>query len=197
MGKPKMYAARRLPTLTNELLLVALPGEKIPWLGKFLQKKLNYPYDYDQVQEVEAISGAATLFRKSLLDSIGLLDEAFFYCGEDIEFYHRVLKTGLKIQYVPAAEIIHYGGQSSTQVYETISVNALMSIQNYYRKTFGDLSALLYEYIMRYVHSSWLYLSATLRLVGGSLPLDDFKARQRIAGGIRQWRYLGSASSLN
>lgn len=65
------------------------------------------------VHEVDAISGAFFLTRKSVLDIAGLFDEDYFLYGEDLDLCYRVKKKGFKIMYVPEVKIIHYKGIAS------------------------------------------------------------------------------------
>lgn len=51
--------------------------------------------------------------RKEVLDKIGLLDEAFFMYGEDIDLSYRIQKAGYKNLYFPQTTIIHYKGEST------------------------------------------------------------------------------------
>ena len=69
--------------------------------------------DKDKTHEVEILSGAFMLLRKSVLDKIGLLDEAFFMYGEDIDLSYRIIKAGYKNYYVADTRIIHYKGEST------------------------------------------------------------------------------------
>lgn len=69
--------------------------------------------DEDATNEVEILSGAFMLIRKSVLDKIGLLDETFFMYGEDIDLSYRIIKAGYKNYYYPETRIIHYKGEST------------------------------------------------------------------------------------
>ena len=69
--------------------------------------------DQDENHEVEVLSGAFMLLRKSVLDEIGLLDEAFFMYGEDIDLSYRIIKAGYKNYYLSETRIIHYKGEST------------------------------------------------------------------------------------
>ena len=69
--------------------------------------------DPDQLHEVDALVGAFMMIRRECLAQIGLLDEALFMYGEDLEWCYRAKSAGWRVYYVPAAEIIHYKGQSS------------------------------------------------------------------------------------
>ncbi|MCC6182773.1 MAG: glycosyltransferase [Bacteroidia bacterium] len=67
----------------------------------------------NEVSEIEVLSGAFMLMRKSVLDKIGLLDETFFMYGEDIDLSYRITLAGYKNYYFPETQIIHYKGEST------------------------------------------------------------------------------------
>lgn len=67
----------------------------------------------NETHEVEILSGAYMMMRRSCLDKVGLLDEAFFMYGEDIDLSYRILKGGYKNYYLADTRIIHYKGEST------------------------------------------------------------------------------------
>lgn len=69
--------------------------------------------DKNQIHEVDVLSGAFMLMRKSVLDKVGLLDETFFMYGEDIDLSYRITQGGYKNYYFPETKIIHYKGEST------------------------------------------------------------------------------------
>jgi GT2 family glycosyltransferase len=69
--------------------------------------------DPDENHEVEVLAGAFMWMRKSVLDKIGLLDEAFFMYGEDIDLSYRIVLEGFKNYYFADTTIIHYKGEST------------------------------------------------------------------------------------
>ncbi|MES2762973.1 MAG: glycosyltransferase [Bacteroidota bacterium] len=83
------------------------PGSK-----RFGKYHLSY-LPQDQICEIDVISGAFMLMRKSVLDKIGYLDETFFMYGEDIDLSYRITKAGFKNYYFPETQIIHYKGEST------------------------------------------------------------------------------------
>jgi GT2 family glycosyltransferase len=60
-------------------------------------------------EEGEAIwpSGCAGVYRKEMLDEIGLLDETFFAYGEDVDLGLRARWAGWECYYVPKAVVYH------------------------------------------------------------------------------------------
>lgn len=69
--------------------------------------------DDDQPHEIEVLSGAFMLMRKTALDQVGLLDEDYFMYGEDIDLSYRLTLGGWKNYYFPGTRIIHYKGEST------------------------------------------------------------------------------------
>lgn len=79
-----------------------------PLFGRY---NLTY-LDPDRMHEVDAVSGSFMFLRRGAFEQVGGLDEQFFLYGEDLDWCYRVKKSGWKIFYVPATQIIHYKGQS-------------------------------------------------------------------------------------
>lgn len=67
----------------------------------------------EETNEVDVLSGAFMMLRKSVLEEIGYLDEDFFMYGEDIDLSYRVIKAGYKNYYFADTTIIHYKGEST------------------------------------------------------------------------------------
>ncbi len=51
--------------------------------------------------------------RRKAMDEVGLLDEDFFFYGEDIDWCRRFRDAGWEVVFYPEAETIHFGGASS------------------------------------------------------------------------------------
>ena len=69
--------------------------------------------DREETHEIEVLSGAFMLLRKTALDQVGLLDEDYFMYGEDIDLSYRLTRGGWKNYYFPGTRIIHYKGEST------------------------------------------------------------------------------------
>ncbi|PHN05343.1 glycosyltransferase family 2 protein [Flavilitoribacter nigricans] len=69
--------------------------------------------DEMETHPVDVLSGAFLFMRRSVLDKIGLLDEAFFMYGEDIDLSYRIVQAGYRNYYFPETTIIHYKGEST------------------------------------------------------------------------------------
>lgn len=103
---------RGLPTLKSSFM-------KMTGLYKLFpaSKSLNSYYQghirENEISRIEVLSGAFMFLRKEALNKAGLLDEAFFMYGEDIDLSYRILKSGYSIYYLPTTSIIHYKGEST------------------------------------------------------------------------------------
>lgn len=67
----------------------------------------------EETHPVDVLAGAFMFMRRSALDKAGLLDEAFFMYGEDIDLSYRIKKAGFENYYLPDTKIIHYKGEST------------------------------------------------------------------------------------
>jgi len=63
---------------------------------------------YDVPVEVLFPDGAAALYRRAMLDEIGLFDESFFAYGDDADLGLRGRLAGWACQYVPTAVVYHH-----------------------------------------------------------------------------------------
>ena len=69
--------------------------------------------DKNKSHEIDVLSGAFMLLRKSVLDKVGLLDEDYFMYGEDIDLSYCIKKAGFKNYYFSDTSIIHFKGEST------------------------------------------------------------------------------------
>jgi len=127
-----------------------------------------------ETNEVEVLAGAFMFMRRSVLDEIGLLDEAFFMYGEDIDLSYRIIQAGYNNYYFPETTIIHYKGESTKK-------GSLNYVKAFYkamiifaRKHFEGRQAKLFVWMLQ----AAIYLRASLTLLSNFisrayLPLLD------------------------
>ena len=66
----------------------------------------------DAVRIIDAVSGCVMLIRREVFDRIGLLDEAYFFSFEDIDFCLRAREAGFQTGCVQDARAYHEGGRT-------------------------------------------------------------------------------------
>ncbi len=100
------------------------PNGRLQEAGNFVHRdgsaenrgKFDDPWkaEYESRAEVDYVSGAALLLRRSLFDEIGGLDERYspgFW--EDVDLCFAVRERGLRVLCEPAAVVYHFEGTSS------------------------------------------------------------------------------------
>ncbi|HNW60585.1 MAG TPA: glycosyltransferase [bacterium] len=111
-GTLQLACRRSFPTPWVAFAKIAGLAALFPSSRLFGRYNLTY-IDENATCEVEAISGSFMLLRREVIDQVGMLDDAFFMYGEDLDFCFRIHSAGWKIIYVPATRIIHFKGESS------------------------------------------------------------------------------------
>jgi GT2 family glycosyltransferase len=81
--------------------------------------------DPDIETEVDSVVGACMIVRTAVVREVGLLDEAYFMYGEDLDWAYRIKQYGWRIMYVPSVTVHHYKRASSSQ-------RPLQSIRHFY-----------------------------------------------------------------
>lgn len=144
------------------------PKSKI--FGKY---SLSYLSEFE-TNEVEILSGAFMLLRKEALDKVGLLDEAFFMYGEDIDLSYRITQGGYTNVYFPETRIIHYKGEStkkSSVNYVFVFYRAMIIFA---RKHFSQKNAKLFSFLIHCAIYFRAGLAITSRLIKRiTLPVID------------------------
>lgn len=66
--------------------------------------------------QVDVLVMAAFLITPDALQNVGLLNEKYFMYFEDFDYCRALRKAGLKVYYLPTAEVIHYHGASGKKI---------------------------------------------------------------------------------
>ncbi len=123
----------------------------------------------------DVLSGAFMLMRKKALEEVGLLDEAFFMYGEDIDLSYRLVRGGWENYYIADTQIIHYKGESTKKGSLNYVKTFYQAMIIFTQKHFANFRlAALWVLILR----GGIYFRASLTLLGNwyrafRLPLLD------------------------
>ena len=131
--------------------------------------------DKDKTNEVEILSGAFMLMRKTALDKVGLLDETFFMYGEDIDLSYRLILAGYKNYYFPETRIIHYKGESTKKSSVNYVFVFYKAMVIFAQKHFSQNNAKLFSLLINFA----IYLRAGAAIIirflkSIALPAFDF-----------------------
>ena len=78
--------------------------------------------DEQSLHEVDVLSGAFMMIRKTVLEKTGGFDEQFFMYAEDIDLSWRIRQAGFKNYYVPWTSIIHFKGESTRRDFRYVTM---------------------------------------------------------------------------
>jgi GT2 family glycosyltransferase len=70
---------------------------------------------WDRLNDVDFVTGAALVLRRAAFTQIGALDEAFTFYFEDVDLAFRARQLGWRVVYAPAAVGVHLESASSTR----------------------------------------------------------------------------------
>jgi GT2 family glycosyltransferase len=70
---------------------------------------------------VEAVAGTCMLMWTKTFREVGGFTPAYFMYAEDMDLCFKILRAGYRIYHVPAAEVVHHGGASSSAQGSTFS----------------------------------------------------------------------------
>jgi GT2 family glycosyltransferase len=106
-------------------------------------------WKHDYIREVGMISGCCMLVRRETIRQVGLMDEQFFFYAEEADWCYRIKESGWKICFLPDAQVIHYGGQStSCCATEEIYIQHFRSRLQYFKKHYGLLGVVFAKIIL-------------------------------------------------
>jgi GT2 family glycosyltransferase len=63
-------------------------------------------------RDVDWVSGACLLVRRTDAEAVGLMDERYFMYTEDVDFCAAIRARGRAVLFVPSAQLVHLRGQS-------------------------------------------------------------------------------------
>jgi len=84
--------------------------------------------------EVDWVSGACLLVRRTSAESAGLLDERYFMYCEDVDFCAAVRAQGGRVYFSPHAQVVHLRGRSRATASVAIDAVYRQSHLAFYRK---------------------------------------------------------------
>ncbi len=134
---------------------------------------------------VDFIVGACMVVRKTAIDSVGLLDEDYFFLYEETDWCFRMHQAGWQVYHHPDAEIYHLGGQSMKEINLRARVEAWRSRYLFFKKNNRlspvGWSGLLLLGLLQNLYQFFLY---------GLMNLITFFSLRRLRRRWRMFAYL-------
>lgn len=186
-GKFLPESKRGLPTPEVALYKMFGLNKLFPHSKKFGKYHVGYLPEMETA-EVEVLAGAFMFMRRETLDKVGLLDEAFFMYGEDIDLSYRIILGGYKNYYFPETTIIHYKGESTKKQsvnYVFVFYNAMILFaRKHYKNNHAGLLIFFIQMaiylragvavVQRFFNRTWLMLADTAFIFSGMYALKSY-----------------------
>lgn len=164
---------RGLPTPWVAFYKIFGFSKLFPHSRTFGRYHLSY-LDENSIHPVDVLCGAFMLLRRETLEKTGLLDEAFFMYGEDIDLSYRITLAGYRNYYVPETTIIHYKGESTKKDsinYVRVFYNAMIIFAG---KHFSSGNARIFSFMIHLAIYFRAFMAIMQRLFSRVyLPLMD------------------------
>lgn len=129
---------------TFQMTCARLPSIKGLMVEYLLLRSYDRYLDSESWKEprvVGAVIGAFMLIRRRVIETIGMLDEDFFFTVEDIDYCFRVNEANFKIYYDPTVSMVHLVSASQKKgiEYPKLHTNRIL----YFKKNEGMISGFI------------------------------------------------------
>jgi GT2 family glycosyltransferase len=128
------YSARSFPDhltfLFNRYSLLTRLFPDNPYSRRYLLTD----WDHTSVRDVDWVSGACMLVRRTAIAQVGGMDEAFFMFNEDVDWCRRMKSAGWAVTFVPEARVVHHVGASRSKVAPRVILERHRGMIHYFHK---------------------------------------------------------------
>lgn len=138
---------------------------KTKLFGEYHQGYKNFTVPH----QVDCISGAFFMIRRSVIDKIGGLDEDYFMYAEDIDWAYRLKEAGWEIWFNPEVTILHkkkQSGRASRNRARRVTTEIYFHEYNwlFFKKHYAKKSGLFVRFIVNTFYSLRILLLKTFSL---------------------------------
>ncbi len=136
--------------------------------------------------EVPSIIGACMMIKREVIDSIGMLDEGFFFYLEETDFCKRAKDHGFGIWHLPEIRVIHHQGKTAKKLNVRRVIEFQRSMCRFFMKHKG-LSQTIIFYVCMILKSAIKSIINLPFVLVPKLRDNFFKS-----GSVFLWYILGS-----
>ena len=135
------HSTSQFPTFLN-LALQTLGLDRVSSVP-ILQRYRMLNWNCKTTRSVDTISGCFMLVKRTCIEDVGLLDDSFFFFGEETDWCRRMRTAGWGVVFAPVGEITHFGGGSSGALNHKRDLMLTEATVRLHRKTGGFFAAAL------------------------------------------------------
>ena len=107
--------------------------------------------DHATTKEIDFPRGACLTVRREVVEQVGLLDEGYFFTGEEMDWCYRMKQQGWRVYYYPEATVIHHDHGASKQMMGKVFVQTRKSALRFYEKHYGRGKTELMKFLVSVV----------------------------------------------
>jgi N-acetylglucosaminyl-diphospho-decaprenol L-rhamnosyltransferase len=168
-GTLDLACRRSFPTPASSFYRFSGLSRIFPKSRRFGRYNLTF-LDPDTLVEVDCVNGAFMMVRGGVIEKIGLLDEDFFFGGEDLDWAFRIKAAGWKVFYNPAVSVTHIK-RAAFRKNPAAAYEFERAMWLFYRKHYRDGTPRWLDYMIR----------AGLSLRGGIRLIREMRGKQETA----------------
>ncbi|WP_211332068.1 glycosyltransferase family 2 protein [Eilatimonas milleporae] len=162
------HSTSQFPGFLN-LLLQTLGLDRVSG-SAFLQRYRMKHWQRDTAQAVDTVSGCYMLVRRACMAQVGLLDERFFFFGEETDWCRRMAEAGWAVHFAPVGTITHFGGGSSGTLNHRRDLMLTQATVRLHLKHSGLAAALAVFLLLFVFNGSRIFFWALRGLATGQRP---------------------------
>jgi GT2 family glycosyltransferase len=184
------HSCFKFPTLGQELFEAIFPYTLA--LPKSRMRSKMFYWEHDQERDVDIVVGCCMLVPRKVIDQFGSFDPAFFVYSEEHDWCKRIKNAGLRVVFIPNAEMIHYGGQTSKRMSLKMAMVQLDSRARYFQKHHGALQATLLRVVMAAGSATRAAAWGVIALFGGRSNehvMAKFTEYRESVKFVAKWKY--------
>ena len=164
---------RSFPTPAVSFYRLSGLSRLFPRSPRFARYNMTYLDEHVQA-DVDAVVGAFMLLRAEALEQAGLLDEAFFMYGEDLDLCYRTRQHGWRTVYYPQVTVLHVKGAASRRASRRAIIAFYDAMRIFHNKHYRRSTFFLFNWA---IDLGIGLLKASALLIDGLRPAE----RKRVA----------------
>ena len=124
------YLNRRYATVADLVIRRLLPADMFPARRAWHEMR---DVGYDQLMDVESMSGSLMLCRRDVLEMVGGFDPRYFMYFEDFDLSRTVQSRGFRTVYCPSVKAVH-GWERASYKNISLTITHIANMVRYFNK---------------------------------------------------------------